>query len=601
MFLGVVFFLATIFLAYRAGRGLGGERAGKLAGALVALNGPVAWGFLYGSDIALFMFLGTWLLDRLVDADEPGGLRGLALPGVLLSLARPEGLPIAVLLAAFGLWRARDRRDRVLSFAPLAAALAVLVLYKAVTGAWLGTSVADKSLFANYGLVSGVALCAQYGVDVLRGLLLGFYPSEVAVGFSRGFAPFYFPPLGLLLVVLFAAMAPDKPRGRTRQWLLLVAVAWALVTPNVFMGVHFNRYLMWAFPGLLCLMACGLVLLAQRIAGGDARSERRVFAAAASLALVLGALSTLRFAGLYADGAGEVWRRDVATARFISANLPRGVAIANIATSIEYLTGHRNLNLHGVTSPAFFGNRTAEREAGVFESLGRLPESQRPTLLLSSVATQDGSPLLRRLAPAPAVFQSTSFSDELVLLRMDYSLVGSNRILRSAAARSAVLGLAEMDRLNVGDVADEAAHRYERSSHLGDLVLEGRVRIDSYPPDPSGAAAEVADAGRVILGQQTLRVRSRAGRDLVVVMRTAGKAEVGVLGSGSASGVHEIELAEASLAVFADGKDAGRFRFRPGAGWDDVVFRVPAALVGEGSTELRLQGRYASFYLWFYQ
>jgi hypothetical protein len=31
------------------------------------------------------------------------------------------------------------------------------------------------------------------------------------------------------------------------------------------------------------------------------------------------------------------------------------------------------------------------------------------------------------------------------------------------------------------------------------------------------------------------------------------------------------------------------------------VFRIPGALVGEGSTELRLQGRYASFYMWFYQ
>jgi hypothetical protein len=562
----------------------------------------VAWGFLYGSDIALFMLLGTWLLDRLVDADDRAGLRGLALPGVLLALARPEGLPIAILLAAFAWPRARDRRDRALALAPLLAAAAVLVLYKGLTGAWLGTSVADKSLFANYGLVSGLALCAQYGVDVLRGLLLGFYPSEAAVGFSRGFASFYFPPLGLLLVVLFAAAAPEKPRARARQWLLLVAVAWVLVTPNVFMGVHFNRYLMWAFPGLLCLMACGLVLLAQRIAGGDARGERRIFAGSAALCLGLGALSVLRFAGLYADGAGEVWRRDVATARFISANLPPGVAIANVATSIEYLTGHRNLNLHGVTSPAFFGNRTAEREAGLFESLGRLPEAQRPALLLSSVATQDGSALLRRLAPAPPLFQSTSLSDELQLFRMDYSLVGSNRTFRTARARAAVPGLAEVDRLNVGDAVDEAAHHYERSSRLGNLVLEGRVRIDAYPAESSGAAPEVvADAGRVILGQETMRVRSHAGRDLVAVMRSARTAEVGVLSPGSGAGVHEIELAEASLAVFANGQSAGRFGFRPGPGWDELVFRIPGALVGEGSTELRLQGRYASFYMWFYQ
>ena len=67
-------------------------------------------------------------------------------------------------------------------------------------------------------------------------------------------------------------------------------------------------------------------------------------------------------------------------ARYIGEHLPRGVAIANAATSIEYLTGHRNLNLHGVTSPAFVGGRSAEREASMLESLGRLrPEELRPT------------------------------------------------------------------------------------------------------------------------------------------------------------------------------------------------------------------------------
>ena len=32
--------------------------------------------------------------------------------------------------------------------------------------------------------------------------------------------------------------------------------------------------------------------------------------------------------------------------------LPPGAILANVATSVEYLTGHHNMNLHGVTSPA---------------------------------------------------------------------------------------------------------------------------------------------------------------------------------------------------------------------------------------------------------
>ena len=31
-----------------------------------------------------------------------------------------------------------------------------------------------------------IALASRYGVDVLRGLLLGLYPSEASIGFSTG-------------------------------------------------------------------------------------------------------------------------------------------------------------------------------------------------------------------------------------------------------------------------------------------------------------------------------------------------------------------------------------------------------------------------------
>ena len=73
----------------------------------------------------------------------------------------------------------------------------------------------------------------------------------------------------------------------------------------------------------------------------------------------------------------------MAAARWIlRSNIPPGTPIANLATSVEYLTGHRNLNLHGVTSPAFFGDHAAEREADAFEGLGRLSPPDRPPYLI---------------------------------------------------------------------------------------------------------------------------------------------------------------------------------------------------------------------------
>jgi hypothetical protein len=89
--------------------------------------------------------------------------------------------------------------------------------------------------------VETVALASKYAVDVLRGLLLGLYPSEVPIGLSQGQAPFFFPPLALLLVLLAAVKPPAELRFAARAWLAVVTLVFALVGPNVFMGVHFIR------------------------------------------------------------------------------------------------------------------------------------------------------------------------------------------------------------------------------------------------------------------------------------------------------------------------------------------------------------------------
>jgi hypothetical protein len=598
--LGLACFLVTIGLVHRIGKALGGEGTGALAGALVALNGPVAWGFMYGSDIALFMMLGTLLLERLLASARDGRSAGICVAGVLLALARPEGLAIAILLAGVLLRGDRSRGQRTLAILPVLTAGLVLAIQRVMTGSWLGTSVADKSLLASYGIVDSLGLSAQYAVDVGRGLLLGFYSSEASLGFSRGYAPFYFPPLSLFLLVICAARAERPGLRAVRAWLAIVALVWATVIPNVFMGVHFNRYLMWAFPGLLALTASGIDLFAKVVAREDVSFERRLFRSMATVVLCLGAFSAIRFAALYADGAGEVWRRDLTTAAWISKTLPPGVAMANIATSVEYLTGHRNLNLHGVTSPAFFGNRTAEREAGTFESLGRLPEAERPIYLISTVATQEGSPILQRLAPGPPLFQSTSLSDELQVLRLDYELVGKNRRAFSPEAERLVSGLLEVDHLNVCDSQEERDHDYGYSSRLGNVALHGTVRIDSYPAATEGVSPNVvADAGRIILGYESFRVRSNPGRDLVLVMRTAGSAQVAVR-SAARTGTFELEVPEAGILVSTRSQPAGRMSFRPEPGWNEVVFRIPARLL-EGNDVLLLQGRYTSYYYWFFQ
>ena len=224
---------------------------------------------------------------------------------------------------------------------------------------------------------------------------------------------------------------------------------------------------MWAFPSLLIIGAVGLGILSRGLSRGDTALERRLFATLAVVAVASSFVATLRFGVFYGQLAGEVYRRDVAAAEWISRELPPGVAIANVATSVEYLTGHRNLNLHGVTSPQFFGNRSAEREAGTYEAMTRLPQSERPDFLLTTEATQQANETLRALEVGPALFRSTSFGDEIVVHRIQWDVVGRGAEPLLPESLAAVADLREVDRLNVCDSRDERSHGYRFSSERG--------------------------------------------------------------------------------------------------------------------------------------
>jgi hypothetical protein len=596
---GAVFYVLTVLLAARIGARLAGSREGVAAGLFVALCGPVAWGFLYGSDIALAMLLWTWLLDRMLDGwQRPGGTLRWVLPASLLALARPEGLVAALVLAGahiLGPGRALPRRGGVRPWLPLAASLAVLLLYRALTGSWIGSSVADKSLLANYGLRESVSLVAEYVTDVVRGLLLGFYPSPAAVGFARGWAPFYFPPLALLLALLALALPRPPHAAALRAWGAATLAVAAAVVPSTFLGYHFNRYLMWAFPALLALAAVGLGLLARRLAPAEPDRDRPVFVAFAALFVALGALSVARFAALYGEMAGEINRRDVAAARWIKAHLPPGVPIANLASGVEFLTGHRAVNLHGVTTAAFFGNRTAEREANTVEALARLPAAERPQYLLTSVSRQESSPVMRELVEEPPLFRGASLGDELLVYRLRYAPLDSGRQPLTAEAAAAVAGRTLVDRLNVCDARDERAHAYAHRSRLGDLELNGVARVAGYAAGP-----RVADAGRAIVGGESFTLRTQPGREAVLVLRTAASVDVVVLRASGVASV-PLEFPQAAVDFSVGGRRLGRASFAARPGWDEMVLRIPAEMITGATSRFDLTGRYAAFQYWIYQ
>ena len=211
-------------------RRLAGPREGLLAGALVALAGPVVWGFLYGSDIALFLFLALLLLERwLAFCGRRAARAGFAVAGALLALARPEGLPLALALARCAEPGAARGRAR---------AIALLAFCCRSPRGWPCSRCSASSRAPGSRRRSRTSRCCrttgpsrrspsrrEYGVDVLRGLLLGLYPPEAAIGFSRGEASFFFPPLALVLVLLAVA----RPEGALARPRVCGSRSWPLV------------------------------------------------------------------------------------------------------------------------------------------------------------------------------------------------------------------------------------------------------------------------------------------------------------------------------------------------------------------------------------
>jgi hypothetical protein len=244
------------------------------------------------------------------------------------------------------------------------------------------------------------------------------------------------------------------------------------------------------------------------------------------------------------------------------------------------------------------GSRTVEKEAGFFESLGRLRETERPPYLLLTRSGLEGSALFRRLADGPPLYQTASLGDDLLLFRACWDLVGPSARVYLPATFAAVAGLREVDRLNICDRVDEAAHGYRYESHRGEIELAGSVRIDDYLL-PSGALT-VADAGRAILGSESFRVRTRRGRDLVVVLRTNAQVEVRALRAQGGLAT-PLEMEEAGLVVRVEDRAVLRLALHNRPGWNEHVFRLPGTGLADGTTALHLTGRYAAFYYWFYQ
>lgn len=198
---------------------------------------------------------------------------------------------------------------------------------------------------------------------------------------------------------------------------------------------------------------------------------------------------------------------------------------------------------------------------------------------------------------APVHETASLADDDLLLFRTRWDVLDRGLEPATPGARDAVGSLAEVDRLDVGNPQDEALHGYSVASRAGDLPVGATVAI---APVAAGEPP-LADAGRLVLGHESFRVRStRRGRELVVLMRTRSPVDVRFL-RASGPTTAAVAVAEGALVLRAGGRVVATVRLAGTEGWNEHVLRVPGTDVSDGATALTLSGRYASYRFWFYQ
>lgn len=596
IFSGAGFAFLTSVEVFGAGLLLSGSgRVARLAATLVILNGPLAWSFHYGADIALVLFLSAWLFRAWLEDRY-------LLPACLLALARPEALVLVAALLGWGLWDERQRsgrsRPRLSALIPTLVALLLPLTLRLVTGSAANTSFSRKLLSANWGFFGAAVFSLDYWTDILRGVLLGFYPPSQRLGFGGGSAPYFAAPF--LMVFVFFALLDRAKEMRRAAGFLLGALATALfVTPTINLGVHSNRYLLFALPPLLVLFTVGLEKAAVWMEGGLSIPRLQAFRRLEVLALVFAVLSVARFALVYADSAASVYRKDEALFDFIKTRLPENATFLNNGTAIEYRTGRRSVNLSGVVTPGFAEILPAETEAAAFELLSRPSFGPLPPYLIAFDSYIAGSPGWGALVGGPPVFVTSSLeTSELAIYPTRSDLVGRQRGL---VRLDLPADLVSVDSLNVTDPIDEAAHQYSWDSSVSTRSLFATLKLDKYLGEGRGAGTEVADGGRVIMGFEEFEVGTPSpNTDLWVVVRTNPEPSARLR---HPEGERRVDLAlpQSSLRFQTSRGRTDWFRTSVQPGWNEVAYRLPAALLEPTKTRLRIEGRYAAYWYGFYQ
>lgn len=559
---------ATGFTSAAATR-LGGRAAGWWAGLLTALCGPLLWGGASGMEVGLLAALTTGTL--LSYLRERPRFRATPVVAALLALTRPEGFLLAAAFTAAMAWTllrpapgpaARAGRPwgrLALVAVPVVVFAGQLLLYRVLTGTSQANGVLAKSWLHTGFLRQPLEIAdhVQRNVAAILASLSGLSGQDVLA------------PLALVLAVLGVAVLAAR-RERVLAVVLgggLASVVLAVATLTTAMWQDL-RYLQPFLPLLLLLVVLGAGLVGNRAARTGLLAVVLLFALAATPAWAL----------RLGQQASAMREGPVSVAQWIAGNVPPGDAVAvNDVGAAAWFGGHRTVDLVGLTTngmaaPSLNGPGT------LYEALRALPGPERPQWFAvfdrwGGVPVADlgragllgaepvitfglAGPARPISASAPQTCQLDRSCDRVSIWRADWSAADS------AQAPDLPVPGRIVDHLNVGDMADEAAHGWTTDPPV--LGVQPDSVLDRAVVAPGRL---VADSGRHVVGGETFTLGGTVpGRPVTLTGR---------IGAGPALPGERTRV----VAVDVDGRPAGEWTLPDAQPWSQASFTVPGELV----------------------
>jgi hypothetical protein len=583
--MGVAWLGLSAWLSYRLARrliGRGSTAWARAAAGLVVLTGSLQWGCFNGMETGLF----TVLTLGAVEAFVAGRCGRCALLSALAGLTRPEGLVLAVLLCIGllldGLILRRPLQGRkllMLSGAVLAGLVPTTVNW-ALTGTPASSGLLAKSWSLNVPFYAG---------EFIRSTLLSY---RDVVGTFLGWQP-----SGLWLVapgILLLALVGWTGLARGRRWADLWATSswvWigALSTATLMTATwHLGRYQVPFVPVVVVLGIAGLAHL-----GTEAKRtwQRRLPRLILILLLSFSFYSTVRAASLYRRALVTVAGQQLVLADWLRESLPPQARVGVHDTgSLRYVGQRPTYDLIGLT--------TAEAATAWRHGPGSTYE-----LMEHSPMRPEYFAIYPDVFFIPYLAETSLFDQELFRVEMaeygvasagpvqgvwraDWGLADSGADYYQPDVMSRTAGLELVDRLDVADLTDEAAHDLEWWHEVRRSAYPTELRQLSYRVLPE---REVLDGGRLLTGGMSFSVATRPGERLWLVARL----------HAQEAGAVEVEI---------DGRDVGRWAYPAVPGqWLETLFAVPGGAIAAFETRITLRAdnsvpgfeHYAPYYFWF--